>query len=55
MLIGAWSVYNVLIEMLIVDMANIIMSDSSVIPLDMLVVLKELLDQELTTPSRVIH
>jgi hypothetical protein len=47
--------YNVLIEILIVDMANIIMSESSVIPVDMLIALKELLDQELVVPDRTIH
>ena len=47
--------YNVLIEILIVDMANIIISESSVIPVDMLIALKELLDQELVVPDRTIH
>ena len=47
--------YNVLIEILIVEMANIIMSESSVIPVDMLIALKELLDQELVVPDRTIH
>ncbi len=36
-------------------MANIIMSESSVIPVDMLIALKELLDQELVVPDRTIH